>query len=131
MAANKFVLKSNQVEVDYTIGANPGFTALVFKNGAVVENFKPADIQTDQTALGSLVSIPVKRTVDTGGERFGFFQPRIDVPLGQTVGFTTVSVFEDFSGPDSFPRRPTSWHCIDMRGTAQTVFVPLEQTAPV
>jgi hypothetical protein len=129
MSANKFVLKGHGVEVDYVIGANPGFTALTFKRGTTVETFKPAQIQTDHTGLGSLVSVLVVRTVDTGGGRFGFFLPQIDVPLGQTVDFATVGVFEDFSGPDSVPHRPTSWHCVGMRGTAQTVFVPLEQPA--
>ncbi len=130
MAANKFVLKGQHLEVDYTIGGNPGFTALTYKNGGVVETFKPADIQTDQTGLGTLVSVLVRRTVDTGGERFGFFLPQLDVPMGQSKSFTTVGVFEDFSGPDSIPRRPTSWHCTALHGTAQTVIVPLEQPAP-
>jgi len=30
MSANKFVLKGSGVEVDYTIGANPAFPALVY-----------------------------------------------------------------------------------------------------
>ena len=55
MPANHFVLKGSGVEVDYTIGANPGFTALTYKSGAVHKQYKPAQIQTDNTGLGDMV----------------------------------------------------------------------------
>ena len=130
MAANHFVLKGSGVEVDYTIGANPGFTALTYKAGGVVKQFKPAQIQTDNTGLGEMVSIALITTIDAGGERFGLFLPVIDVPQGQTVDFSTVGVYETFSGPDSFPHRPTKWRCIEMKGTAQSIIVPLVEPAP-
>jgi hypothetical protein len=129
MSANKFVLKGAGVEVDYTIGANPSFTALTYKAGATIKQFKPADITTENTGLGQMVSVALVKTIDTGGERFGFFLPSIDVPQGQTVNFETVGVYEMFGGPDSIPHRPTRWRCIDMRGTAQTVIVPLVEPA--
>jgi hypothetical protein len=40
MPANHFVLKGSGVEVDYTIGANPGFTALTYKSGSQVTGFR-------------------------------------------------------------------------------------------
>ncbi len=125
MSANKFVLKHRHIEVDYTVGITLGLPALVYKDGPEVKIFKTNEITTDQTALGSLVSIVLVRTIDTGGERFGFFLPQLDVPAGQTENFYTAGVYEKFSGPDSVPRRPPSWRCIDMHGTAQTVIVPL------
>jgi hypothetical protein len=45
-------------------------------------------------------------TIDTGGERFGFFLPFIDVARGQTAHFHTVGVYETFSGPNSFRTGP-------------------------
>jgi hypothetical protein len=125
MSANKFVLKHHQIEVDYTIGVTPGLTALTYKDGPNVKTFKTNEITTDQTALGSLVSVLLVRTVDTGGERLGFYLPQLDVPSGQTENFEAAGVYEKFSGPNSIPRRPPSWRCIDMHGTAQTVIVPL------
>jgi len=44
--------------------------------------------------LASAVSLV---TIDTGGERFGFFLPSIDVPEGQTAHFHTVGVYKMFS----------------------------------
>jgi hypothetical protein len=127
MAANHFVLKGSGVEVDYTIGANPSFTALTYKSGGVVKEFKPAQIQTDDTGLGDMVSVTLTATVATG-ERFGVFLPVIDVPLGQTVDFRTVGVYEMVRGPDAIPR---TWRCIEMRGMAQSIIVPLVEPAKV
>jgi hypothetical protein len=126
MAANKFVLKHHEVEVDYTIGATPGIPALVYRHGrATLRTFSAAEITTDQTGLGTLVSVGLETSVDTGGERFGFFLPQLDLELGQSEEFCTVGVYERFSGPDSFPHRAPSWRCMELAGTAQSVIVPL------
>jgi hypothetical protein len=125
MSANRFVLKHQRIEVEYTTGATMGLPALIYKSGATVEAFTAAEITTDQTALGSLVSVPLVESIDVGGQRFGFFLPQLDAPAGQTEKFTTVGVYDKFSGPDSVPRRPPSWSCIELHGTAQTVTVPL------
>jgi len=128
VAANKFTLKHHQVEVDYTIGATPGLPALIYRDGpSTLKSFTAAQITTDQTGLGTLVSVALVMSVDTGGERFGFFLPQLDVPRGQTEEFSTVGVHESFSGPDSIPHRDPSWRCIELQGTAQTVIVPLDQ----
>jgi hypothetical protein len=131
MSANHFVLKGSGVEVDYTIGANPSFTALTYKAGSVDKQYKPAQIETDNTGLGDMVSVALVLSIDTGGERFGVFLPVIDVPQGQTVDFRTVGVYETFNGPDSVIHRPPTWRCIEMHGTAQSIIVPLVEPAKV
>ena len=78
--------------------------------------------------LASAVSLV---TIDTGGERFGFFLPSIDVPEGQTAHFHTVGVYKMFSGPNSIPHRPSTWRCIELGGTAQTVIVPEGLTSEI
>ena len=125
--ANKFVLKHREIEVDYTIGLNPGFIALVYRDGAETASFKTTEIATIDTALGTLVSVPLVRTVDTGGEMFGFFLPQLDLPLGESEECSTVGVYEKYTGPDSFPRRPPHWRAIELYGTAETVIVPLDE----
>jgi hypothetical protein len=126
MSANKFVLKHHQVEVDYTVGATPGIPALVYQDGSSApKSFTSAQITTDQTGLGTLVSVALETSVDTGGERFGFFLPQLDVPRGQSEEFRTAGVYDTFSGPDSIPHRDPSWRCIELHGTAQTVIVEL------
>ena len=129
MSANKFVLKHHHIEVDYTIGITPGLPALTYKDGSNVKTFTSAQITTDDTALGTLVSVPLLSSIDTGGERFGFFLPDLEVPSGKTEKFNTIGVYDKFGGPDSIPRVPPSWSCLELYGTAQTVMVPLVQPA--
>jgi len=129
MAANKFNLKGSGVEVEYTIGANPSFPALTYTDGAFQKSFKPSEILSEDTGLGEMVSVALILSIDTGGERFGFFLPSINVAHGQTAHFHTVGVYETFSGPNSVPHRPSTWRCIEMTGTAQSVIVPLVEPA--
>jgi hypothetical protein len=125
MAANKFVLKGSGIEVDYTIGATPSLPALIYKAGAFHKSFTPAEIMSEDTGLGKLISVSLIRSIDVGGERFGFFLPFIDVDRGHTAHFHTIGIFEMYSGPDSIPHRPSTWRCIELSGTAQSVIVPL------
>ena len=128
--ANKYVLHGDGIEVDYIIGGNPGFTALTFTEDGTTKNFTPVQITTDQTGLGTLVSVALVLTVDTGGTRFGFFLPEVQLTLGQSAPVTTIGVFEKFTGPDSIPHRPTTWRCVCLEGTAEEVLVPLVEKAP-
>jgi hypothetical protein len=125
MSANQFVLTHHDIEVEYTVGITPGIPALTYTDGGLSVSFTDEQIATDQTALGTLVSVPLRQTVDTGGERFGFFLPQLEVPDGQSADFQTAGVYETFTGPDSIPHLPTSWRGIDMHGTARTVIVAL------
>jgi hypothetical protein len=128
MVANKFALKHQQVEVDYTLGGIPGIPALVYRDGSSApKSFTVSEIMTNQTGLGTVVSVALVTSIETGGERFGFFLPQLDVPMGQSEEFQTVGVYERSGGPDSIlpdsvPREP-SWRSIEFRGTAQTVIV--------
>jgi hypothetical protein len=128
--ANKYVLHGGGIEVTYILGGNPTFPSLTFTEGATHKTFTPAQITTDTTGLGTLVSVALVQSVDIGGTRFGFFLPAVQLSRGQTAAITTIGVFETFSGPDSVPHRPTTWHCVHLHGTAEEVIVPLEQTTP-
>ena len=126
MPANRFVLKHHHIEVEYTIDITTGIPSLIYNDGSSAAiNFTSTEVTTDETALGSLISVPLLRTVDMGGERFSFFLPELEVPSGQSEQFTTVGVYQRFSGPDSVPEHPPSWWAIELHGTAQTVIVPL------
>ena len=122
MGANKFVLKHENIEVDYTLSGSVGNLALNYRDAAAgTITFSAPEISTTSTALGTLVSVGLLRTVDTGGESFGVFLPDLDVPPGEREEFSTVGVYYRFQGPDSVPRRPPVWRSIELRGTAETV----------
>jgi hypothetical protein len=123
--ANKYVLSGGGFDVDYTIGITPGLPALEVTEGGTTKTFTAAQITTDTTGVGRLVSVSLTSSIDTGGSRFGMFLPEIQLALGQSAPVTTVGVVESFSGPDSFPHRPTTWRCVHLKGKAEEVIVPL------
>jgi hypothetical protein len=103
--ANKFTLKGHQIEVESTIGGNPTFPSLKYKRGPVSKSFTSSEIHTDNTALGSLVSVALVKTIDTGAELFAFFLPQLDVPKGQTAHFTAAP---SSLMPDLFHQTPSA-----------------------
>jgi hypothetical protein len=100
------------IQVGYTVGGS-----LIYRGGSLTKTFTSAEVTTDNSGLGTLVSVLLVRTVDTGGSRFGVFLPTVELSAGQTASVATVGVTETFSGPDSFPRRPTTWGCEPLQGT--------------
>ncbi len=111
------------IQVQYTVGGS-----FVYSEGTLTKTFMSAEVTTDNTGLGTLVSVPLVLTIDTGGSRFGVFLPTVELSAGQTASVTTVGVTETFSGPDSFPRRSTIWKCMGLQGTVtdtQPHIVPL------
>jgi hypothetical protein len=107
-----YSLSGGGIQVDYTVG-----DSFVFKQGGTTKTFTGAEIKVDQTGLGTLVEVPLVLTIDTGGSRFGVFVPAAPTTAGQSAAVTTVGVTETFSGPNSIPRRPTTWQCVGLQGT--------------
>ena len=125
MSANRYTLKHHNVEVEYDVDITPGIPALTYTDESGQRSFRDGQITTDNTALGALVSVALRESIDTGGERFGFYLPDVNVTNG-SAEFRTVGVYDTFSGPDSVPRQPASYRCIELRGTAQNVIHPLQ-----
>jgi hypothetical protein len=100
------------IQIEYTEGGS-----FVYREGTLNKTFTAAEVTTNSTGLGTLVSVPLLLTIDTGGRRFGVFLPGTDLSPGQSASVSTVGVTESFSGPDSFPRRLTTWSCVSLQGT--------------
>ena len=123
--ANKFTLKGHGVEVEYTIGITPGIPAFIYKDETISKDFPSTAIQTDQTDLGNLVTVPLEVTVDAGGTTFSVFLPTFDVPKDKPVEFKTIGIYREVRGPVILPAQQTvTWRTIQMHGTAETVIVP-------
>jgi len=131
MAANMFVLKHDELEVEYTpakpvVGSTStaGLTVLTYRDGtSTVKSFTGSEVTTTVTGLGTLVSVALMTSADAGGERFGFFLPQQDVPTGEAAEFRTLGLYERLGGPDSIPHRDLSWGCVELHGTARTLIM--------
>jgi hypothetical protein len=88
-------------------------------------DFKPGDIHTDQTALGSLVSVRLAERSTENYTIFAFFLPDIEVPRDQTADFTTVGIHQEYISQETVPLQASTWHSIVMHGIAKSVIVAL------
>jgi len=107
-----YALSGGDIQIDYTVGGS-----FVFKQGGTTRTFTAAEVSVDQTGLGTQVSVPLQLTIDTGGSRFGVFVPAEELTIGQSASVNTIGVTESFSGPNSIPRRPTTWNCVALQGS--------------
>lgn len=123
--ANQFTLRGHDIEIQYTIGGNPGVTALIYKDETISRDFKPGDIYTDQTALGSLVSVRLAERATGNYTVFAFFLPDIAVPHGQTADFTTIGIHQEYIKHEPMPYQASTWRPLVMHATAKNVGVPL------
>jgi hypothetical protein len=125
VSANTYTLKHHDVEVEYEVDITPGLAALTYTDSSGARSYPHAQITAENTALGTLISVALRASTDTGGERFGFYLPDVQVTNG-SAEFRTVGLYDTFTGPDSFPHRPASYRCIELYGTAQNEIHPLQ-----
>jgi hypothetical protein len=65
--------------------------------------------------------------VEAGATTFSLFLPPLDVPLSDSIDFTTIGLYKEARGPVIVPKRQiTAWRSVHLYGVAQTVLVPME-----
>jgi hypothetical protein len=95
---NLYQLSGKHLHVTYSttgVGGKPHFSYQDLQNTL---NFSGDEIRSLKTEVGTLVSVTIRLTVDTGGTTFSILLPRVDVPGEQSVpiqteGITTVHKF--------------------------------------
>jgi hypothetical protein len=126
VSAIQFALKHREVEIEYNIGITPGLPVLSYQDASGRRSFTATEVRVEETALGSLVSVPLQAGgIGAEGERFGFYLPQVNIGRGQSAEFQTTGVYEDTSGVGTVPPRPASWRSIELHGTAHDVIQPL------
>jgi hypothetical protein len=127
MSANHFVLRHHDVEVEYTVGVTPGIPALTYCDGSSPKkSFTGAEVATDETALGTVVSVPLLQTIDTPvGSGSGSCCRSSTSRRGNRGTSTRWGCTRSSPGPTRSPQAAPSWRGIELHGTAQTVIVPL------
>jgi hypothetical protein len=125
--ACKYTLKGRDLEIICKLGANPSFPALNYRQGTVAKSFLPQQIHIDDSMLGQIVTITLDLAVDAGTTTFSLFLPALDVPLSDSIDFTTIGLYKEARGPVIVPKRQiTEWRSVHLYGIAQTVLVPME-----
>jgi hypothetical protein len=124
--AVKFTLKGRDLEVSCTLGANLSGPTLNYRQGSAARSFAPEQVHVDDTSLGQMVTVTLDLVVDAAGPTtFSLFLPALDVPMSDSIDFTTIGLYKEFRGPMIVAKRQiTEWRSVHLYGVAQTVLVP-------
>jgi hypothetical protein len=103
---NEYQLTGTHLKVVYsTLGPTLAYTAQTsaLAPGSTA-SFSGSEITTQAVAIGTLVTVSIRHTIDTGGTLFSILIPNIELPsAAATQAFRTIGIYTAFKGPDSFP----------------------------
>lgn len=129
VSPNKYILKGGHITFAFSSGIIGGRPVVTYTDPKGTKNFFGAGVRVEKTGIGTLVTVTLDMTIDTGGTDFSVLLP--DIELADTKSkqaFTTDGVTTVFKGPDSIPRSPAeTYEFVHMTGTAELVL--LKQSA--
>jgi hypothetical protein len=105
--ANHFQLSGNHLHIVYAPFVEAGLPFFSYQDGTQAPlTFRGADIQVVDSELGKVVSVPIRRTIDTGSTTFSIVLPRVRVTFGGSAPLTTggVTAIHNFSVVQAFNR---------------------------
>jgi len=132
---NLYQLSEGQLHVSYLTHSGPatpqfpqGPPHFIYQDASQTLSFSGSDIEVVETALGQIVSVRIRVTVDTGSTTFSVLVPRVNLMAGQpapihTEGITTVHRFSLVPGLNQ--GQQDLYTVTVLHGTASDVIVPL------
>jgi hypothetical protein len=121
---NLYVLSGGSIHVTYTTTGFDGKPHFTYTSPFVTHTFTGDQIKTEPSVLGTLVSVTILKTVDSGSTTFTVLIPRINLNAGEalavtTEGFTTHHRFSIF--PPAMHGQLDTYGVITLTGNAQHV----------
>jgi hypothetical protein len=122
---NRYLLSGGGIVVHYTTTGIDGKPHFLYHHGAVAKAFVGTDeIQAIETALGTVVSVAILMTIDTGSTSFSVLIPRVNETAGQrtvinTEGITTTHRFSVIPALDQ--GQLDAYTVVPLHGTADIV----------
>lgn len=92
---NNYVLSSDNITVTYSTTGIDGKPHFNYQDLQQTRDFSGNEIRSVETEVGTLVSVTIRLTIDTGGTTFSILLPRVNIPGEvtvpiQTIGITTI-----------------------------------------
>ncbi|MBD2518028.1 hypothetical protein H6G93_24210 [Nostoc sp. FACHB-973] len=90
--------KQQQLKVNYSTTSFTGEPRLQYQKGRQILQFAGKEIRTQDTEIGTLVTVTIYRTVDNGSTTFSLLIPAVNIGVSNkadivTKGITTVNRF--------------------------------------
>lgn len=88
-APNLYRLQGGHVHVTYSTSGVPHFT---YQDAKQTLQFSGQQIQTSSTSIGTLVTVTIRMTVDTGSTSFTLLVPKVNLKPGKAAAISTVGI---------------------------------------
>ncbi|MEH1943589.1 MAG: hypothetical protein V7L01_25680 [Nostoc sp.] len=116
--------KGEKVSINYSTSSFTGKPLFNYQEQKQTLNFTGNDIRTVDTEIGTLVTVTIKKTVDTGNTTFTLLIPRVNLGNNieakvETKGITTTNRFSVI--PQFNQGQKQTYTTIHLKGTAQAV----------
>lgn len=124
VSPNQFQLSGHGLSLEYTTTGIDGQPHFSYHDHSFTKSFSGNEISTEDTALGSLVSVRLMLTIDAGSTTFTLLIPRINLNPGETVHVRTEGILtiHRLSIVQSLNHGQRDHYTVKaLRGTAQNV----------
>ncbi|MBD2678275.1 MULTISPECIES: hypothetical protein [Nostoc] len=116
--------KQQQLKVTYSTTSFTGEPRLDYQKGRQILQFAGDEIQTTKTEIGTLVTVTLYKTVDTGSTTFTLLIPAVNIGASNqaniiTKGITTVNRFSTIPAFNEGQRQ--TYTVTPLFGTAQAL----------
>jgi hypothetical protein len=122
---NIYQLHSAQITVNYSTGDLGSIKALEYQDAIQNLTFKGDEIRTVKTELGTLVTITIRKTIDSGSTSFTLLVPTVNLPGPNVpVNITTegITTLHRFSVVPRFNQGQTELYSVtQLTGIAEAV----------
>lgn len=131
---NLYRLHGHNLQVTYSTSGFDGKPHLQYHDMFQTLDFSGDQIRTLPTEIGTLVTVTIRRTVDTGSTTFSLLVPVVNLEGSNTVEITTygITTIRRFSIVSEFNQgQMDSYTVTELRGTAaHVVFATAAAKAP-
>jgi hypothetical protein len=127
---NQFTLHGHNIHVVYTANGFEGKPTFSYHDAAQTLSFKGDQVKVLDSPIGKLVTVTLRLTPDSGSTQFTLLVPDVNLSASgdkqahiETLGITTLHRFSLV--PSLLVGQLETYSQVDLRGTAQSVIVPL------
>jgi hypothetical protein len=89
---NLYQLSGKHLNITYSTSGIDGKPHFSYQDLQQTLNFTGDQIRSVETEIGTLVTVTIRMTVDTGGTSFSLLLPRVNIPGEQSVPIQTIGI---------------------------------------
>jgi hypothetical protein len=89
---NLYQLSGKHLNITYSTSGIDGKPHFSYQDLQQALNFTGDQIRSVETEIGTLVTVTIRMTVDTGGTSFSLLLPRVNIPGEQSVPIQTIGI---------------------------------------